>query len=262
MRRSIILLLTVSVFFLGCKDKARDIVTRSIDYEHEGKKMRGYLAFDQTIDSKRPAVLVIHERTGLGEYTQKRTRMVAELGYIAFAMDMYGEGKIAKDHEEAKALMDKYVNQPELMLSRIRRALEILKNNPMADPEKIAVIGYCFGGGAALALALSGEPVKGVVSFHGMLPTPPTKDEARKIKTKLLIHHGVDDDLISKEVVEKFQEVLKTEEVDLEFISHEGAMHGFTQWNAGDDTSTGIAYNKKADESSWESMKIFLESIF
>ena len=256
--------LILIVFLLGsfgCKDKAKNVVARNVNYDHEGKTMRGYLAFDQTVSSRRPAVLLIHEWTGLGEYVQKRARMIAELGYNAFAMDMYGEGRVAKDHEEAKRLMDKYVNDPELMLSRIRKALEIIKENPMTDTEKIAVIGYCFGGGAALALAFSGEPIKGVVSFHGML-APPAKDEAKKVRSKLLIHHGADDRFIPQETVEKFQEILKIEKVDFEFVSHEGAVHGFTRWSAGNDTSTGIAYNKKADESSWASMKIFLESIF
>ena len=260
MKKTIVLMVSILVFF-GCRDKAKNIATQDVTYKHNASNMQGYLAFDQSKSHRRPAVLVIHEWTGLGEYIRKRTRMLAELGYVAFAMDMYGEGKTAQDHKEARKLMGKYVGDPELMLSRIRKALEVLKKNPMTDPDKIAVIGYCFGGGAALKLAFSGEPVRGIVSFHGML-TPPQKNEAQKIRSRLLIHHGAEDSFIPVETVKQFQDVLKEKKVDFEFVSHEGAVHGFTRWSAGNDPSKGIAYNKKADENSWDSMKAFLKKIF
>ena len=259
--KKIIVFMMFVLILPACRDKTKNIVGQDVIYKHNGSNMHGYLAFDQSKDHKRPAVLVIHEWTGLGEYIRKRTRMLAELGYVAFAMDMYGEGKIAQDHREAKKLMDKYTGDPELMLSRIRRALDILKKNSVTDPEKTAVIGYCFGGRAALKLAFSGEPVKGIVSFHGMLILP-QKNEAKQIRSKLLIHHGAEDSFIPAETVKKFQDVLEKEKVDFEFISHEGAVHGFSRWSAGDDPSKGVAYNKKADKNSWASMKTFFDRIF
>ncbi len=266
--RFTILFICINLGFVACKEKnlpsGKDhpkIITKNTYYSHAGKPLQGYLAHPKKWDKKKPGILLIHEWTGLGDYVKKRSNMLARLGYVAFAMDMYGKGIRAKDHKEAAALMGKYLKKPGLMLGRMKTSLDILKSNPMVDTNNIAVIGYCFGGKAALMLAYSGEDIKGIVSFHGSLE-PPNNKEANRIKTKLLIHHGAEDKFIPAKKVEQFREALKKANVDLTFVSHKGAVHGFTRWSAGNDKSTGIAYNKEADESSWKSMQQFFKTIF
>jgi dienelactone hydrolase len=224
--------------------------------------MEGYLAEPKSISGKVPGILLIHEWTGLGEYVKGRSDQFAELGYVAFAMDMYGKGVRVEDHDHDKAgkIMGEYMANKPLMISRISKAIEILKSNPNVDPNKIAIVGYCFGGAAALEYGFSGQDINAIVSFHGMLFNPPVK-EAKKTKAKLAIHHGGDDKFIPAATVTGLQKTLKDAGVKFEFHSYPGAVHGFTRASAGTaHKAMGIAYDEKADKESWEKTKTFLKA--
>jgi dienelactone hydrolase len=186
---------------------------------------------------------------------------LAELGYIAFALDMYGKGVYAKDHDEAGKLSGVYRSDRKLMRERAKAGLEILKRHPMTDQSRMAAIGYCFGGTTVLELARSGEDLRGVVSFHGGLSNPKPED-AKNIKGRVLVLHGANDKFISSDEVSAFQEEMRNADVDWQMIFYGGAVHSFTVPEAGNDPSKGMAYNEKADKRSWEEMKRFFNEIF
>ncbi|TGN17380.1 dienelactone hydrolase family protein [Leptospira idonii] len=232
------------------------------EYKLDGKTYEGYFAVDKSVSGKRPGVLVIHEWWGLSDYTKQRAKQLADLGYVAFAMDVYGKGVVTTDHNEAGKLSGAN-GDPKAFLKKIKKALEILKADPNVDPTKIGAIGYCFGGKGIVELALDGTELKGgVVSFHGMLSSPNLTSGSKKIKTKILVHHGADDPFIPKEAVETFVKTLTEAKAPLTFISHPGAVHGFTRPGAEKHGLPGLAYNKKADYASFESMKAFFAENF
>jgi len=236
-------------------------VTRAIKYAHGETELEGTLAYDDAWYSKRPGVLVIHEWKGLGEYAKWRAEELVKLGYIAFALDMYGKGLFAEDHEEAARLSGIYRKDRALMRERARVGLEVLKQHPITDVERLAAIGYCFGGTTVLELARSGVDLRGVVSFHGGLSNPNPED-SRKIRGKVLVLHGAEDPFVDKEQVDAFQEEMRAAQVDWQLVLYSGAVHAFTVPQAGDDPSRGVAYHPQADRRSWEAMKTFLLEIF
>ncbi len=239
--------------------------SRLVDYKDKDVTLEGYLSMPvgaQTMaPNSLPGILLIHEWTGLGEYIKKRADMYASLGYVVFAMDMYGKGKRAKNHDEAAKLMNIYEKNPILMNERVQTSLDFLKKNRIVNINKIVVVGYCFGGGVALRLAYTGTPLRGLISFHGMIRVP-LQQEAKNVRanqTKIMIHHGEADTFIPKETIEKFKERLEQNKVDYEFFSYPGAVHGFTRWQANE--SSGIQYNKNADKESWNKTVLFLEAL-
>ena len=237
------------------------VKTEVVAYQDGDAVLEGYLAYDDAIEGRRPGVLVVHEWKGLGPYAQRRAEQLAELGYLAFAADMYGKGVRAKDHVEAAALAGIYKNNRQLMRGRITAALAVLKAHPLADPQRLAAIGYCFGGTSVLELARSGADVLGVVSFHGALDTPNPAD-ARNITARVLVLHGADDPYVAADQVAAFEREMRDAGVRYRLITYEGAVHSFTVPEAGDDPSKGAAYNEEADQRSWEAMKSFFEEIF
>jgi len=238
-----------------------EIKKEAIEYKHGDVVLEGYLAYDDAVQGKRPGVLVVHEWRGLNDYGKRRAEQLAELGYIAFALDMYGKGVYAKDHEEAGKLSGIYRSDRQLMRDRARAGLEILKNHSLTDQRRMAAIGYCFGGTTVLELARGGEELLGVVSFHGSLNTP-TPEDAKNIKGKVLVLHGANDKFISQEDITAFQEEMRKADVDWQMVFYGGAVHSFTVPEAGNDPSKGMAYNEKADKRSWEEMKQFFNEIF
>ncbi len=236
------------------------IHTETVEYKHGKTVLEGYLVYDDAIAGRRPGVLVVHEWLGLGPYAKTRAEMVARLGYTVLAVDIYGKGIRPKNVEEAGKQSSIYKNDRKLMRARINAGLDVLKKNPLADPEKIAAIGYCFGGTVVLELARSGAPVKGVVSFHGGLDTPNIKD-AKNIKAKVLALHGADDPFVVPKQVENFEYEMRNAGVDWQLISYGGAVHSFTNPASGSDKSKGVAYNLDADRRSWLAMKLFLEEV-
>lgn len=235
--------------------------TEWVQYRHGETLLEGYLAYDDAVKGPRPGILVVHEWMGLGDYAMKRAEQLAGMGYVAFALDMYGKGVRAKTPEEAAKLSGIYKGDRPLMRARAQAGLDELRKQPLVDPARIAAIGYCFGGTTVLELARSGADVAGVVSFHGGLGTPQPAD-AKNIKGKVLVLHGADDPHVPPAEVAAFQDEMRKAAVDWQMIYYGGAVHSFTNPGSGMDASTGVAYNEKADKRSWEAMKAFFKELF
>lgn len=238
---------------------AVEIRTQRVEYTHNGQVLEGYLAYNPALSSLRPGVLVIHEWTGINPYIESRTRQLAEMGYVAFAPDIYGKG-VRPQPPAAAQEAGKYYGDRELAKGRLMAGLNVLREQINVDPERLAAIGYCFGGTMALELARSGADLKGFVSFHGGLN--PTEDEGRNIQGKVLVLHGADDPFVSQENIEGFKAEMNTGKVDWQMVYYSGAVHAFTNPDSGSDNSTGAAYNADADRRSWEVMKSFFAEIF
>ncbi len=242
------------------------LVTKEIPYTDNNVKLNGYLVYNDSITPENPApgVLVIHEWWGLNDYARHRANMLAELGYVAFAIDMYGVGILAKTPEEAKKLSKPFLDDRNLMRRRAMAGLNILESLPFVDKTKIGVIGYCFGGTAALELARSGANMKGVVSFHGGLSTS-LPAVAGKVKAKVLALNGADDPTVSATDRQTFEKEMKDADVNFKSIDYPGALHAFTN---PDSTAIGkkyklpIAYNETADKKSWKEMENFFTELF
>jgi dienelactone hydrolase len=242
------------------------IITQPVAYEHAGTKLEGYLAYDdeKTAKGKLPGVIVVPEWWGLNDYSKGRAEAVAKLGYVAFAIDMYGAGISTTEPKKAGELAAPFYGQP-LMAERAQAGLDQLLKTGLVDETRVAAIGYCFGGSVVQALAYTGAPLAGIVSFHGgLIPVP--ADAAAKTKAKILICHGAIDPTISKEALDGFLKSMDEGKFDYQFISYAGAMHAFTNPNAdkirADKGLNMIAYNKAADKRSWAHMRAFFNEIF
>ena len=256
--KNLLSFLTVLMFAVNAH---AGVVTEVVDYRHSDVVLEGYLTYDGEVEGKRPGVLIVHQWKGLGDYEKMRAGQLAELGYVAFALDMYGKGIRPKDRTEAGEQAGKYRADRALMRSRANAGLEVLKGHPLVDATRVAAIGYCFGGGTVLELARGGADIAGAVSFHGNLDTPDPND-AKNVKAKVLVLHGADDPHVPPEQVLAFQEEMRKAGVDWQLISYGGAVHAFTDSGAGDDPSRGSAYNEKADKRSWHAMKSFFMEMF
>lgn len=232
-----------------------------VEYKQGDAVLEGYLVYDDSLKGIRPGILVVHDWMGLGPYAKRRADMLAELGYVAFAIDMYGKGIRPKNSDEAAAQAAIYRQDRPLMRSRAKVGLDVLMKQPLVDTKKIAAIGYCFGGGTALELARSGVDIAGVVCFHGNLDTPHPEDD-QNIKAKVLVLHGADDPFVPQKDVDAFWEAMKQTNVDWQLVLYSGAVHGFTNVDSGNDPSTGLAYNEKADKHSWQAMRTFFGELF
>jgi len=235
--------------------------TETIDYTIGDKVYEGFLAYDAASNSKRPGILVIHEWWGIEPYIQKRTEQLAHMGYVAFAVDIYGKGIRPKTAQEAQSLVGQFYNDRKLLRERAAAGLAVLQKNNRTDTKHIAVIGYCFGGMTALELARSGADIAGVVSFHGGLATPDTND-ARNIKAKILVLAGANDPYVPPSQVTAFEDEMRKANIDWQLVSYGGAVHAFTNPASGSDPTKGAAYNEKADMRSWEAIKTFFSEIF
>lgn len=253
-------LLITGLILLWAVNVSAELRTEVVEYKHGDTLLEGYLAYDDSIKGKRPGVLVVHEWWGLNQYVRRRAEQLANLGYIAFALDMYGKGVIAKDAKEAGQLAGIYRNDRILMRSRANAGLDVLKKHKLTDIDKIAAIGYCFGGTTVLEMVRGGGSLSGVVSFHGGLDSP--SYEAKNIKAKVLVLHGGDDPNVKPEHMASFQEEMRKSGVDWQVYIYGGAVHSFTNPDSGNDPSKGVAYNEKADKRSWEAMKLFFAEIF
>lgn len=233
----------------------------AIVYHQEGTTLEGYLAYDDAMTNRRPGVLVIHQWKGLGAYEKHRADMLAKLGYVAFAADIYGQGVRPADAQAAAAEAGKYKADRALLRARANAGLAALKRQPLVDPQRMAAIGYCFGGTVVLELARSGATLAGVVSFHGGLDSPHPHD-ARSIVCKVLVLHGADDPSVSSAELSAFEREMRNAGVDWQLIKYGGAVHSFTDPDAGNKPATGAAYNPLADQRSWEHMRVFFNEIF
>jgi dienelactone hydrolase len=254
------LLLLVTLLCLATTAEAA-VKTRVIEYKQGDTVLEGYLAWDDAQGAKRPGVLVVHEWTGINDHIRQRAEMLAKLGYVALAADIYGKGVRPTAPVDAARIAGVYKNDRALMRARARAGLEELKKQNLVDPQRLAAIGFCFGGTTVLELARDGADLKGVVSFHGGLSTP-TPLDAKNIKGKVLALHGADDPFVKADEVAAFQDEMRKAAVDWQFISYGNAVHSFTNIAAGTDNSKGAAYNEKADKRSWEAMQAFFAEIF
>lgn len=237
------------------------LVTRAIEYQQGDTTLEGWLAYDDAVTGKRPGVLIIHQWKGLTDYEKKRAEMLAGLGYVAFAADIYGKGIRPQTPQEAGTQAGKYRNNRALLRQRAVAGLDVLRKQEQVDPKRIAAIGYCFGGTSVIELARSGADIAGVVSFHGGLDSPAPAD-GKNIKCRVLALHGADDPFESAADLAAFEAEMRSANVDWQLVKYGGAVHAFTDWNAGNDNSKGAAYNERADRRSWEEMKQFFAEIF
>jgi dienelactone hydrolase len=229
-------------------------------YQDGATKLAGYLALPKG-KNKVPGVVVIHQWMGPTEHERRVADELAALGFAAFVADVYGTEVRPKDVKEAGALAGKYKGDRALFQARIKAALGVLKDRTEVDSANLAVIGYCFGGTGALEAARGGLPVKGVVSFHGGLDVPADR-AVQPIAAKVLVCHGADDPWVPAKDVAAFQEEMRTAKADYTFIAYAGAVHAFTQKEAGGDPSKGAAYQEAAARRSWAHLQQFLREIF
>jgi len=235
------------------------IHTENVEYRDGDTVLEGYLVYDDSTEAKRPGVLVVHAWMGLGDQAKDSARRLAEMGYVGFALDMYGKGVYAKNREEAMQLSGAIKGDRPKMRQRAIAGLDVLRKHPLVDSGRVAAIGYCFGGTTVLEIARSGEPIQGVVSFHGGLSTP-TPEDAKNIKAKVLALHGADDPAVPAEEVTAFMQEMRDAGVDWQMIHYGGAVHSFTDPDA---NMEGMAkYHEPSARRSWQAMTQFFDEIF
>jgi dienelactone hydrolase len=243
---------------------AMQIVGEEVSYEAGGTALKGYLAYDAARTGPRPGVLVVHEWWGHNEYVRERARMLAEMGYTALAVDMYGDGKEATHPDDAQKFMMEVLENMQSGTERFMAARELLQKNAMTDPQKIAAIGYCFGGAIVLQMARSGLDLDAVASFHGSLGTSsPAAPGA--IKARILVAHGADDPFVPPAEVDAFKAEMQAAGADLTFIAYPGAVHSFTRPGAteiGEQFDMPLRYDEAADHASWAELQTFLAESF
>jgi dienelactone hydrolase len=247
---------------LACAGLASaEVKTKKVEYKFDGVTFIGHIYYDDASKDKRPGVLVVHEWWGLDDYAKMRAEMLAKMGYVAFACDMYGDGKVAEHPKEAGEMAGLVRKNQDVWRGRAKAALKELTSFEYTDASRVAAIGYCFGGTTALQLAATGADLKAVVTFHSALPK--LKDEeAKAIKAKVQVNHGAEDKFIGADTITAFKKTMETAKVNLDFIDHPGAVHSFTVKGAEDRKLDGMKYDKDADEKSWKSMSKLFEEVF
>ncbi len=264
--RLLISFFVVGVLLLQCGKQTApsNLQHEEVTYKVDTLSMKGYLAYDAAIKEKRPGILVVHEWWGHNAYARKRADMLAQLGYVALAVDMYGDGKQADHPGDAMKFASQVMQNMDQAKARFTAGLEKLKSYPAVDPQKIAAIGYCFGGGVVINMARMGVDIEGVVSFHGSLATQMPAQKGA-VKAQILVCNGADDSFVTPEQIEAFKQEMDNAGVKYQFISYAGAKHSFTNPDAdlfGQKFDMPLAYNAEADQKSWEDMKSFLNKIF
>lgn len=255
---------TILILMLAFRPVSAEVVGNELKYRVGDTQFNGYFAYDDSIKGGRPGVIVVHEWWGHNEYARKRARMLAKLGYSAIALDMYGDGKQASHPRDAGRFSSAVSSNLPEAEKRFLAAYDILQQQPQTDKQKMAAIGYCFGGGIVLAMARRGVNLQGVVSFHGSpnLGAPVTKG---KVKASLLVLNGQDDVFIKPEQISAFKSEMTSAGVDYEFVNYAGAKHAFTNPDAdmfGEKFSIPLKYNKEADVQSWDKMQSFFKRVF
>jgi dienelactone hydrolase len=238
------------------------MTAKDIEYTVNGKSFTGYLATPEDPGTSRGGVLVVHEWWGRNDYMRRRADMLADLNYIAFALDLYGTGQLASAPEEALELMQGAISGGEIA-DRFAAALAVITGEGVPS-DKVAAIGYCFGGAVVLNMARAGLPLAGVASFHGALGTD-TPARQGEVAARIKVYHGNDDGMLPPEEVDAFKAEMSAAEVDYEFVGYEGAGHGFTNPEADANAAKfglALAYNRQADEDSWDRLCSFLDELF
>ena len=237
------------------------VQTQTINYSDGDTPLKGYLAWDNTIQGKRPGILVVHEWWGLNEHAKAKARDLAKLGYVAFAADMYGQGKATTHPDEAGAWSKQVQSNVQQWRERAQKALEVLRDQRQVDTDQLAAIGYCFGGATVLHLAYSGADVKAVASFHGALPLP-SAAEAEAIKAKVLVMQGSEDAFVPMEQVIKLQSALDQADIKAQSILFGNTQHAFTNPEAHTHGIENLKYDPTADKLSWRYMQALFDEVF
>lgn len=252
-------LAVVSLILLSLSAEGK-MKTEECTYKLDTTTFKGFLAYDDAVKGKRPGVLVVHEWWGLNDFAKTQAKKLAEMGYVALAADMYGNGMNTTDPKVAGALAHSLRGTPQ-MRERAFAGLSALMRRAEVDSNRVAAIGFCFGGSAVLDLAYGGANVKGVVTFHGGLFSPKEQD-IKNIKTKVLVLHGADDPTMPRDTVLAFQESMRKSGADWQMVYYGNAVHGFTNPANGTVNSKGAAYNQLAAQRSWKAMEEFLKEVF
>ena len=234
-----------------------NVKTREIEYRQDGTVLQGFVAWDDAARGKRPGVLVVHEWWGHNEHARNQARRLAAAGYVGFALDMFGKGKVTTHPQEAQAFVSEVTKDPAVLAARFNAALEQLKRDPHVDPRRIAGVGYCFGGAVVLDMARTGADLAAVVTFHGALATK-TPAQPGKVKARVLVLAGDADPFVPPEQVEAFRQEMRAAGARFEVVTFPGAKHGFTNPDAGKFGMDALAYNADADRESWAALlKLF-----
>ncbi|WP_286748272.1 dienelactone hydrolase family protein [Roseivirga sp. UBA1976] len=244
-------------------DSASDMVGQEVSYSTETTEMKGYIAYNKSSKERRPGVIVVHEWWGHNEYVRSRADELARLGYVALAVDMYGEGKQAEHPDDAGKFAGEVMSNLEEAKARFDAALATLKSNPNVDPDRIAAIGYCFGGSVVLSMANAGYNLDAVAAFHSGvdLPIKPTKD----IKAKILVANGADDPFVPASSVARFRAAMDSVGADYKYVAYDGAVHAFTSPGAnalGEKFNLPLMYNEDADKASWNELMSLFNEVF
>lgn len=252
------------VFLLGFATVAQaGLQTRDIEYTQNGTTLKGYLAYDDAVKEKRPGILVVHEWWGHNEHARDRARMLAEIGYTALAVDMYGNGKTADHPEKAGEFMSAAFKNWEISRARFNKAKELLQSQKTVDPERIGAIGFCFGGAVSIRMARGGADLDGIVAFHSALPLEPA---ITNMKASVLVINGSKDAFLKPEAVGTFSSQMVEGNVDFTYLNLAGIKHSFTNRRADEFDKRfkigNLEYNKFADERSWAAMQKFFQRIF
>ncbi|MEL6562270.1 MAG: dienelactone hydrolase family protein, partial [Bacteroidota bacterium] len=245
------------------KETAVKVKGEEVTYSTDSTTMKGYIAYDENQEGKRPAILIVHEWWGHNEYVRERAEKLAALGYTALAVDMYGDGKLAEHPADAMKFTQTVMSNLTEATARFDAAIALLKANPTVDGDKIAAIGYCFGGSVAMTMANAGADLDAVAAFHSGVQLPIMPGE--NLKAKVLVCNGADDEFIKPEQVETFKAMMDSAKADYKYITYEGAVHGFTSKGAdslGQKFKLPLAYNQEADEKSWKELQDLLSSVF
>ncbi len=268
----IFILIAFSLFIQNCASKTtapeatpveKSYTEQTVEYKVDGITHKGYLAAPKS-EGKKPAVIVVHEWWGHNDYARQRADQLAEQGYVAFALDMYGEGKTASHPKDAGEFAGAVMKNQALMIKKFQAAMDSVKARPDVDSSKIAAIGYCFGGAVVISMAKLNMPLKGVVSVHGMLNTP-VKAKAGKNKPKVLALNGADDTFITQKNIDDFKSEMKSAKIDNEFVNYPNAKHAFSNPAAtenGKKFNLPLEYNPEVDTASWNKSLEFLTSVF
>ena len=254
----------VLILLFSVSSVMAEIVTKEVDYKSGDTALKGYIAYDGAKQGKRPGIIVVHEWWGLNDYAKSRARQLAELGYIALAVDMYGDGKTAEHPDNASKFMNEALSNMDIFIKRFEAGMQLLKSQPQTDTEHIAAIGYCFGGKTVLEMARAGEDLDGVVSFHGILATnnPAKKDV---VKAQILAFNGSDDPFVPQEQIDAFIKEIGVVGDNATLVIYGGVKHSFTNPGAtevGKKYDLPLVYDEKADKASWAQTQEFLNRVF
>jgi dienelactone hydrolase len=238
------------------------VQSKEIEYRQGDTVLQGFLAWDDAAKGKRPGVLVVHEWWGHNAHARAQATRLAKAGYVGFALDMFGKGKVATHPKDAMAFVQEATKDPEVAAARFDAALDVLKQQPQVDPEKIGAFGYCFGGGVALEMARAGRDLDAVVTFHGSLRPGAGPAEPGKVKPAILVQTGGSDPMVTREQVQQLEDELKGAGVDVKVITYPKAKHAFTNPDADKAGMEGLAYDAQADRQSWDAAMKFVKRVF